>query len=53
MGVYDVVHFNDAVRFWCYRSRAFCKTRVHTGINDNIILKTINDQTKWIETIKN
>jgi len=43
MYVYDNVNFNNTIRFWRCRNRNFCKARIHTGINDYTVIKTINE----------
>jgi len=43
MYVYDNVNFNNTIRFWRCRNRNFCKVRIHTGVNDYTVIKTINE----------
>lgn len=43
MYAYDNVNFNNTVWFWRCRNRNVCKARIHTGVNNYTVIKTIDE----------
>jgi len=52
MYIFDKFNFNHTKRFWRCRNKDICNSRIHTGIDDYIIQKKINDHTHDSEAAK-
>jgi len=52
MYIFDKFNFNHTKRFWRCRYKDTCNCRIHTGINDYIIQKKINDHKHDSEAAK-